>query len=193
MPTVPSGYSGISVPMIHDGLARQAVITFGVDQDGGLTSANDVANAVLDSIDTTWQPAISSNVQIGPVKADFNSGGGPVPGFSDTSLRGLAAQNSIPSNGALLVRKSTILSGRANRGRFYLPWALEESDVSAIGIIDGSTVTDYQGLMDDFLTALSTNGVPMVVLHSGAGTPAPVSALNVAPVIATQRRRLRSS
>jgi len=193
MPTVPSGYSGITVPMIHDGLARQAVITFGVDQDGGLTSANDVANAVLSAIDDTWQVAISSNVQIGPVKADFNSGGGPVPGFSDTSLRGLAAQNSIPSNGALLVRKSTILSGRANRGRFYLPWSLEESDVSAIGIIDGTTVSDYQTLMDDFLTALTTEGVPMVVLHSGAGTPAPVSALNVAPVIATQRRRLRST
>lgn len=193
MPEIPSGYSGITVPMVHDGLARQAVITFGVDHDAGLLSANDVANAVLDAIDTTWQPAISSNVQIGPVKADYNSGGGPVPGFSDTSIRGLAAQNSVPSNCALLVRKASILSGRANRGRFYLPWSLEESDVSAIGIIDGSTVTDYQGLMDDFLTALSANDVPMVVLHSGAGTPAPVSALNVAGLVATQRRRLRSS
>lgn len=193
MPTIPSGYAGISVPLSHDGLARKAYITFGVDPDVGLTSANDIANAVLDSIDTTWQSAISSAVDIGPVVASWNSGGGPVPGESDTALPGLAAVNSVPSNCALLVRKGTILSGRANRGRFYLPWALEESDVDEIGIIDGTTRSDWQTLMNSFLTALTTNGVPMVVLHSGAGTPAGVSSLTVGSVVATQRRRLRST
>jgi len=193
VPTIPSGYAAISVPFAHDGLARKAYITFGVDVDVSLTSANDVANAVLDSIDTTFQNAISGNVDIGPVVASFNSGGGPVTGESDTQLPGLAAINAVPSNVALLVRKGTILSGRANRGRFYIPWALEESDVDAIGIIDGTTRSDWQTLMNSFLTALTTNGVPMVVLHQGAGTPAGVSSLTVASIVATQRRRLRTT
>lgn len=190
---IPSGYAAITVPLSHDGLARKAAITFGVDADAGLLSANDVANAVTDAIDTTWQVAVSSNVDIGPVVANYNTGGGAVPGEADNQLPGLGAINALPSNVALLVRKGTILSGRTNRGRFYLPWSLEESDVDAIGIIDGTTRSDWQTLMDSFLTALSTNDVPMVILHSEAGTPAPVSSLTVGSIVATQRRRLRTT
>jgi hypothetical protein len=193
VPNVPSGYANVAIPFAHDGLARRAFITFGVDVDVAITTASEVADAVMTALDDSWQSFVSTNVDMGPAIASYNSGGGPVSGEGSTVLSGGSAVDPIPSNGALLVRKSSLLSGRENRGRFYVPWCLEETDVSPLGIIDGTTRSDWQTGMDNFMTELSTNGVPMVILHNGPGSPGPVSQLTVAPIIGTQRRRLRST
>jgi len=142
-------------------------------------------------IDDTWRVAISNQVQIGPVEATINAGTGPEPGQAGTFLTGGSAISTIPINGALLVRKSTALGGRSNRGRYYIPWSLQESDVSDVGTIAGGTQSDWQDLQDDFLASLVAADVPMQLLHSGAGDPATVVSLSVQGVIATQRRRLR--
>lgn len=191
VPTIPSGYANIAVPFHFGTLDRASYITFGVFPDTLIGGPVPVAEAVQVVIDDTWQPAISSSVQIGPVEATVNAGTGPEPGAAGTFLTGGAAINALPSNCALLVQKRTAIGGRSGRGRFFLPWALEESDVSEVGLIDGSTRSDWQDLMDDFLAGLSAADYPMTLLHSGAGDPAAVTSLSVQQVIATQRRRLR--
>lgn len=190
---VPAGFAAVAIPFSHDGLARRAFITFGVDFDVGMSSPSEIGDAVMTALDDSWQSFVTTNVDMGPAQVSANFGGGPVSGESAITLSGGTGMQSIPSNGALLVRKSSILSGRENRGRYYVPWCLEESDVDEIGIIDGTTRSDWQTGQDNFLAELTSNGVPMVILHNAAGSPATVSSLTVGPVIATQRRRLRST
>jgi len=190
VPTIPTGYAHILIPFAHPDTARKAVITFGVDFDPSLLSPNDIANAVWAAFHPTVRDVVDSQVQLGPVIASAGFGGDPVTGEGDDDDAGAVGMASIPANGALLVRKRSILGGKKNRGRYYIPWCLEESDVGELGQLATITRSDHQAVQDSFLTALSTEGVPMVILHDGVGTPTPVSSLQVDSKIGTQRLRL---
>jgi len=189
---IPTGYANILIPHKHSGSARSAAITFGVENVGAFATPAAVADAVWNA----WEPevtvAVDSAVTIGPPIATVNYGGVPVTGSGTSSTVGGTGLDSIPGNGALLVQKLSILGGRQNRGRFFMPWCLQEANVDELGGIAGGTVSDYQDIFDNVLTALATEDVPMVVLHTGAGTPATVSQLVVQSTIGTQRRRIRS-
>jgi hypothetical protein len=90
------------------------------------------------------------------------------------------------------VKKVTELAGRANRGRFYFPGLLDDADVEDDGTVNPSTVTAFQGVMDNFVDDLATSGLPMAILHrDGAATPTIVTGLQVESQVATQRRRNR--
>jgi hypothetical protein len=191
VPIIPSGYANILIPYKHSGSARSAAVTFGVKNEGAFATPNAVANAVWNAWDPEVTVAVDSDVTVGPVQASVNYGGDPVTGFGDDSSIGGTGLSSIPGNGALLVQKLSILGGRKNRGRFYLPWSLQEANVDELGGVAGGTVTDYQAIFDNVLAALTTEDVPMVILHSVAGTPATVSQLVVQSTIGTQRRRIR--
>jgi hypothetical protein len=190
MPTVPVGFAAIVIPFKHPDSPREAVITFGVDADPSLTTGPEVAAAVWLAFHTSIRGVVDSAVALGPVRGSYNVGGGPIPFEGDDEDNGAVAMAALPCNSALLVKKRSLLSGRANRGRYYIPWCLEESVVGEFGQIGPTTITDHQAIQDEFLTALTTEGVPMVILHNGPGTPAGVSSLTVDPVIGTQRRRI---
>lgn len=191
MPTIPSGYANIAIPFIHGGTSHVSYITFGVDNNTGLTAPSVVADAVWDAFHAEVRPVLDNSITLGPPIASVNGGSGVVTGEGTSSDIGGAGLASVPMNCALLVAKITATPGREGKGRYYIPFALEESDVSETGVIDGTTVTDHQAVQDDFLAALTAENVPMVLLHDGAGTPAPVTQLIVRPKIGTQRRRLR--
>lgn len=112
---------------------------------------------------------------------------------------------SLPQNCALLVDKNTMLGGRKNQGRFFLPGALAEGDVDNVGVISPATVAAWQTRADDFIDylndaasgsgATAESPAAMVILHNatdpGDEVPTTVSSLTVQGIISTQRRRLR--
>lgn len=97
---------------------------------------------------------------------------------------------------ACLVKLKTLVRGRANRGRLFLPFLAEGAQVR--GFMESATRTTMQNAWDAFLPAIDTDGTTpmnMVVasydrIHGGAGAHATAvdSALVEFP-LGTQRRR----
>jgi hypothetical protein len=191
---IPPGYAGISVPLNHVGIARTAYLTFGVKNNAGGTSAASVANPVFNALTQTLSLAsiLDSEVTIGPVKAAIGQDGSPpLSGEGANTQAGALSTGTLPSNCAVLVKKSTALGGRAGRGRIFIPWAIGESFVDEGGIITAGNVTTMQTAMSNMLSGLATNNVPMVILHAvSTGLPPLVVSLTVDRLLATQRRRL---
>ena len=191
MPLIPADYANVAIRATHPSSTHVSVVTFGVKNDSIQTTPAGIAGLVWGAFFDTVLPALDSDVVFGPVQVSYNAGLGVITGDGADSDNGGAAINSIPVNGALLVRKFSGQAGRGGRGRFYWPFALNEAQVDEVGIIDGTTRSDHQELQDDFLSQLAANDIPMYILHTGAGSPALVTSLGVQPKIGTQRRRLR--
>lgn len=111
---------------------------------------------------------------------------------------GGAGTDRLPQNCALLVRKSSGVPGRRNKGRFYVPGILGESVVGDTGVISGAVVTSLQTKFDDWMDELTIPGAgytaaltPEIFHSTGDQTPTPVTELQVESLIATQRQRLR--
>lgn len=118
-----------------------------------------------------------------------DSGGVLRLGLSNgTTVGTRAGSNAPPSNCSLLFSKRSGVAGRQNRGRMYMPpCLLAESNINQ----DGSfPLTNLQTSADAFLENFSPD-LPMVILHTGAQAPTPVTSLVVRSVLATQRRRMR--
>lgn len=105
----------------------------------------------------------------------------------------------LPPQVALLVKKLTATAGKKGRGRWYLPWALAQSNVNQAGLINGGTViADTNAGLSAFLTAMrAANVLPCLVHRVYAGKA--VTNLKIGPEItsmvcetyvATQRRRM---
>lgn len=194
MPTAP-GFADCSIEMISSALIRPAYITFGVDPvdtDPQLVCAS-IVSAMTGS--GSLQGMVDSQVTFRRVKCSLGiDGAEDVQGDLAISLPGLAVGASVTPNVALLLHKRTARGGRRGRGRMYLPWAVITSNVDEGGVITPATVTASQTKATQFLSALSVNTVPMVLLHnpgqSSAGPPNPVTSLQVDNRVGTQRRRL---
>lgn len=76
----------------------------------------------------------------------------------------------------------------------FVPWGIAETSLAEDGTITSTQVTTLNTAFGNLLTQLTSNGVPMVLLHnpglSAAGSPNLVTGLRVDPLVATQRRRL---
>jgi hypothetical protein len=94
----------------------------------------------------------------------------------------------------MLVHKGTARGGRRGRGRLFIPWCLNNSDIGEDGLIGTTSMSSRQSAMNVFLAKLATESVPMVLLHdqglTAPGSPDAVTYLNVDKLISTQRRRL---
>lgn len=116
------------------------------------------------------------------------------PSAENTSaLAGSAAGSQAPPNVAVLVTKNTAFGGRAGKGRMYLP-PLNETSLTADGLIDSSLRAAIQVDVDVFFNAIEARGWLPVVLHganSPLSTPSVIQSYAVDGRVATQRRRLR--
>jgi hypothetical protein len=184
---------------IHEGFAQVSwtmqgasalgsvpTVVFGISI--GSVPLTDAADDVKTAIDTNFT---------GDFLAPFNLAHIALRSATEEQDRTLSLTASSKSNPAspstsLLVKKVTELAGRANRGRFYFPGLLDDADVEDDGTVNPSTVTAFQGVMDNFVGDLAIAGLPMAILHrDGAATPTIVTGLQVESQVATQRRRNR--
>jgi hypothetical protein len=72
----------------------------------------------------------------------------------------------------------------------YLPWAVDESGLDQAGGVEGAVVTATTDAFNNLLEALDGDGLPMVLLHTGAGVPSEVISGVCEGTVATQKRRL---
>jgi hypothetical protein len=194
MPTAP-GFADITVGLRHAMMSRHAAVTFGVQPSATdpITVCNNVASAVLGA--TGLEAMMDNDVTITTIRASLGTDG-------SEDIVGETSHNTIcdgvfaapPANVAVLLHKRSTRGGRRGRGRMFIPWAMSEGDVDEVGNIATARVTALQTLATSFLNALTTYGVPMVILHNAGktvmGAPNTVTSLTVDRLIGTQRRRL---
>lgn len=133
--------------------------------------------------------------------------GDDVPQFAVGSAApavGAVAASYPPSQVSLLVKKTTLFTGRLNRGRMYIPFAIAEADVGIGGIIGGGVLATFQAAFNSFKAAQVGNSFPPIISNKTLATDpvtlkkyvtevhigAVVTSLQCETFVATQRRRL---
>lgn len=190
MPTIPDLFAQCSIPYASASSSRVAFVTFGIDNQGAFATPQEIAEAVWTPWEDNMIPRTDSNVVVGPVHVQQGTGSGINSGDGTSIASGTSAANSPPPNVALLVQKQTGLGGHANRGRMYLPWSCDESGLDEAGRVEPTVVSATTDAFNALLADLDTAGVPMCILHTGAGVPARVLSGACEGLVATQRRRL---
>ena len=206
-PTYEAGLLLIDQPLLLTSMSRRAHVTYAVD-DLSSDDLPTVCDQLLTIFSAHLLEAMSTLVtaenltgKLGDgttVPAIANSSDGPTAG--DTDLGNLPSPNV-----ACLLKKTTGLAGKQNRGRMYLPWAFGENGISDTGLLTGDQVTTVQDAASAWLAALAGNNTPLVICnrtHSVNPTPPPakyvshyakgagVTALTLEAYAATQRRRM---
>lgn len=199
---IPEFHQQIVLNFAHPLTPRRMSVTFGgfrpADPD---PNPEFIANRVAGSFtDSTLQARMDASITLTTIEVVVGPTPNPVIFEKAFNLQGGTAFDTPPLNTALLVKKNSALGGRANRGRFYWPGFLSESDISEVGVIQAASVTAIQADMTAFFDGLGDLdagdelGVEMVILHdssSPASSPTLVTSLTVDTTAATQRRRMR--
>lgn len=203
-PTIQTDLALCRVLLTHSISTRSSEVTFAVE-NGDTATAQDVADDVMLAFNTRLAATLDNEVVIGPTFVLLGDGTN-VPAIATSSLALInGAENynpSQPPNVACLVKKSTAVGGRKNRGRMFFPWMLASADVNEGGTIDGGKVAYLQNLFTLFLSDLVAGNVPMTIANRTFNQPNPphhvtaitathnVTTLLVENLVATQRRRL---
>ena len=194
MPTAP-GFADVSVEFTHSLLPRPAYITFGVDPTA--TDPAQVATSVSLALNTAGSllSLVDSNVTMSGIRVSLGTDGSEDLVYdAQYTIACTKSGASTPPNVAVLVHKNTARGGRRGRGRFFIPWAWPNTQMTETGIIAAADVTTMQNACTTFLSALATQTVPMQLLHgpgqTAPGAPNQVLSLTVDRLISTQRRRL---
>lgn len=198
---IPVGFAQVILPFKHESLAREAALVYGIDVSAAGGDFEASADAQVLAFSAAWETELDNQVTIGPAVVRVGQDGGdPLSVEGSAIASGDESAASLPPNCALLVRKASSTGGRRGRGRFYIPWVVQEAAANDVGQIDSTSLAVRQANATAWLTDLLTgtsgdHATPLVILHdsSGAGVePAPsvVTGLTCDSLIATQRRRL---
>lgn len=196
MPVVPVGHGHFTLTMRHVATSRAMQITC-----GGVVDALPFTQANNDELAGDWgaalQPLYDSAWSFtGMVGIVTNTLG--TPSRFESTILGTGSRSSVespPPNVAYLVRKSTGLIGRKNRGRQYLP-ASAESGITEGGALTTAEAALLQAYADQlfenvFAPPGASNIASIAILHDDETVvPTIVTALVAQQSVATQRRRL---
>jgi hypothetical protein len=196
---IPDGYAEFDVILTKVGDPEPMAVTFGALVNVPAFSEQAHCNRVFSCYQTEVLANHPATLTLTKVSGRFGEASGPPLIVDSTNLPAIGSSGAtfLPQNIATLVQKRTLLSGRKNRGRFFFPYLLAESEVDDVGNVTVVKQGTLNADMADFKTALeagtgSTPVINMVVLHTNpADLPTLVTALRVDGRIATQRRRLR--
>jgi hypothetical protein len=199
---VPQDHASVihSLKMVGD--PENMAVTYGVliDTAAPPASAGALAATLATAFKTHVMPVMSTDLTLVNTEVSWQDTALPAPpviGSSGITQAGSDGDPLLPQNSAYLVHKRTSYGGRGGRGRMFLP-GVRENEVDSIGAVTAGTVTTFNTALSNWLTAIfaaaGTDG--MVLLHDSVGAfaavaPYIVTGLNLDPVIATQRRRLR--
>lgn len=200
---IPVGFAQVQIQITHSGMARRAMITYGVDVSGAGGDYLGIAQDIPGLWQTGHAATFDDNTTFGPVTLRVGQDGGEALVVTGTaSFVGTASSQTIAPNNALLVRKLTSRGGRRGRGRMYIPWILGESNVDEVGRVDSGYAATRNVALATLRTAHGTSSppCPMVLLHATSadgvdppttpGPPDPITALVCDLIVGSQRRRL---
>jgi hypothetical protein len=196
---IPPGFAEVAARITLAGDAQTMNIVFGIEVEVP-PFTQDLANLVslhtadfIRSLTTTVYTYQGVDIAVG------NDGAPTI--FSSVTSAGVGEQagSVLPQNSALLVHKRTARAGRRGRGRIYLP-GIQENQVDNVGGVATAWITAANTEGANWLSDLDGAGARMVLLHdtstavppSAVPLPDVVTSLTTDPIIATQRRRLRS-
>jgi len=188
--TIPDTFALISVPLAPNFQTRTSFVTFGVANQAALATPPDIAEAVWPAWNDNMASRIDTDVLMGPIHVQQGTGSGINSGDGTSDGAGTSSLDACPPNCALLIQKFTGLGGKANRGRMYLPFAVDQTGVSQGGVVEGAVVDATTDAFNGLIADLAAADLPMVILHAGAGLPAEVISGTCESLLATQRRRL---
>lgn len=192
---VPAGFFSVSMRLSNAALVRPAAVTYGCERADALDPIAN-ANLILSLFQTHVGPVLDSAVTIGPATCHLGSTSGESFAVLSTTTPGVggAALQSPTPNVAALIRKQTDRGGRRGRGRMYLPWFANETDLDEAGVIATTRANTLTSAFTAWVAAHLSNDVPLAVLHepgiSPTGDPSMVLSMFCDRVVATQRRRL---
>lgn len=169
---IPNGYSNWLVTITNSagGISSRSSIAIGIFDNIPLTQGDvgRVANLMRDGL----TPAFDNGWTIGPVHVVEGTAGIPkVWDDTGTEAGTHTAQVYAPPGLAYVISKQTGLSGRAHRGRIYLP-GVEEANVDEAGLVVGAQVNNLQGWFDDLFDNLVADAaVESLALFHDESTP----------------------
>lgn len=207
-PNIEMGLLLVTQPLQRSDMSRGALVTFAMDCSSTptLAGAQDAVDDFQDAFNARLAPSFDSQVIIGQPFAKL--GQGLTAPFevvgSSVAIAGGASLSVPPPQVCALVKKTTSIGGKANRGRTYFPWFVDQSHIAENGIIDSAEVAGLQTHITNFLGDITATGTPMCIANKVFNVPlAPhyvteinigplVTAYTLEPTVATQRRRVRS-
>lgn len=192
---IPSGYVEAWMSFTVTGDNEPMYVSLGADVDGLVFPNQTDTDALLTVLRDRLKPLCTTEYSVGPGHVLW--GGGPNPDVridgTNAPVLGTRTPPANPNNCATLVQKRTEAGGRRGRGRMFVP-GVAEGDTDAAGNLASVARTAWQTQMTGLVTdvAALTNFTGLVLLHDTAPfDPNPITALTVAPKIATQRKRMR--
>lgn len=153
---------------------------------------------LVNTIDAAWalemKTSVPNTVSIDDTVLYIGQDGGEPTVFTSQSapVAGTSSGSSVPPNVAVLIRKSSGVSGRANRGRMFFP-GVSEGLVSPAGVLDSALITQIQGDINSAVAAWASDLLYPVILHTTGSTlpPTPIVSFSIDSKVGSQRRRLR--
>lgn len=181
---IPAGFAQVTFQFSTlSTIGSKAAWTFGMDRPPSAEAAAEIADWWNDSYKVHQSPgAILERIVMKSDVGEYTE---------EMGLPGTGGGSFAAPQIAALVQKRTGLVGRANRGRCYWPAFVRESEVDSGGVIDGSSLADYQAIADELVTRLAVLGAQMQIFHNDVSDPTPVTSFQVSGQTATVRRRNR--
>lgn len=205
-PTIEDKLGLITQPLQRTDSSVVAEVTFAIFAavGGSLAAAQDAIDDFQGDFVTMYQPLADTDVQILPPV--IRLGDGSTTPFeavgAAATVNGSNATAMSPPQVCALVKKTSGVGGRKNRGRTYYPYMLQTNAINETGTISAGTIAAFQASLNTFVTALTADGIPMVIANKTFNTPLPphhvtaitagptVTGYQLEPLVATQRRRL---
>lgn len=191
---IPAGYGLCTVLLSITGRTKFYSVAFGYNAGAAVEDNNTGAllSALQDGTGLFAHARMSTQYAVEGIRTRQQSDTDEFSYDDLTRTQGTQSLLPPPANTCVLVRKNSVLSGKKNRGRFYLPpFNITQTDVDVNGDIATAALAEPQTGANTTLAALATADLPMVILHHGTGVPTPVASLTVEGTVATQRRRIR--
>lgn len=193
---IPTNYVSVAIP--HKYLSTHyGLITLGVYDFESQYTVQEVIDHVVEAWAENCGVLIDSAVVIGPGIGTVQLSEGNYATtegiYSSTGL--VSGGNTQPPAVSVIVRKITARPGRTGRGRMFIPWGVQDSDVGEDGTIAGGAVESWESAIQFFNDALIALEIAPVILHNegvpGGVTPSVITGWAVENVVGTQRRRQR--
>lgn len=188
---IPNAYQ-VAIEMSVSG--QQIINVIGVGGNFGTSTAEGVAGAVK----AGWEAAggilkglSSSVVMVGYTVTDLSSSDGQVFHLASTAQGGNTGSTMSTLAAAALIQYGNGTRNRSSRGRMYVG-PLSENDVNPDGrTLATVSITKWTTAINVLVASIQSIGCTFAVLSRVQKSYNVISSVNVASVVATQRRRLR--